>query len=111
MVEEKGPAETPAHFKLRRCILTILYEIFKEYPYAVVEPRQLEDDCCVGTAEINWNMVYLEKCGYIELGKSLDSPPFIACSAEITAKGIDLIENEDEFNTRFPDEERGRPPS
>jgi hypothetical protein len=104
MVEEKGPVETPSHFKLRRCILTTLYEIFKEYPYAVVEPRQLEEDCCVSTAEINWNMVYLEKCGLVELGKSVECPPYIASSISLTAGGIDLIEDDIEFNRRFPDE-------
>ena len=102
MAEEKDAAAESSHFKLRRCILTILYEIFKEYPYAVVEPRQLEDDCCVSTAEINWNMVYLEKCGYVELGKSVESPPYIASSISLTAGGIDLIEDDIEFNRRFP---------
>ena len=107
MVEEKGPVEIPSHYKLRRCILSILYEIFKEYPYAVVEPRQLEEDCCVSVAEINWNMVYLEKCGLVELGKSIECPPYIASSISLTAGGIDLIEDDIEFNRRFPDEVGG----
>lgn len=87
---------------LRRCILETLYEIFKEYPYAEVEPEQIIELCRTDTKELNWNLVYLEKCGYVELGKSLDSIPFIACSAALTAEGIDLIEDEEAFNQRFP---------
>jgi hypothetical protein len=48
-------------------------------------------------------MVYLEKCGYVELGKSVEAPPYVASTATLTAAGIDLIEDGDEFDRRFPD--------
>ncbi|MFC1815339.1 hypothetical protein ACFL0M_05210 [Thermodesulfobacteriota bacterium] len=111
MTAKKEPENISAPIKLRRCILKSLYDIFKEYPYAQIELAQIKELCQTSTKELNWNMVYLEKCGYIELGKSLEGPPFIACSAVITAEGIDLIENEAEFNRRFPDEKKGSPPS
>ena len=94
--------EIPEHIRLRRCILSRLYELFKKFPYAAIELKQIEEDCRIEANEINWNMVYLEKCGFIELGKSIENPPYIASSVSLTAGGIDLIESEDEFNQRFP---------
>lgn len=78
-----------------------LYEMFKEYPYAQMEPGQIMELCRTDAKELNWNLVYLEKCGYLELGRSFDNPPFIACSVALTAHGIDLVENEDEYGLRF----------
>ena len=88
---------------LRRCMLMHLYAIFKQYPYAAVELKQIEEDCRSNPKEVNWNMVYLEKCGYVELGKSVEAPPYVASTATLTAEGIDLIEDGEEFNRRFPD--------
>ena len=95
--------ELAAVRRLRRCMLMNLYAIFKQVPYAAVELKQIEEDCGSNTTEVNWNMVYLEKCGYIELGKSVEAPPYVASTATLTAEGIDLIEDGDEFNRRFPD--------
>lgn len=89
--------------KLRRCMLLNLYAVFRAYPYAAVELRQIEEDCRTTTDEVNWNMVYLERCGYLELGKSVEAPPYVASSATLTAAGIDLIEDRDEFDRRLPD--------
>jgi len=91
--------------RLRRCILQTLYALFKKHPYAQVELAQLLETCQIDTETLNWNMVYLEKSGFVELSKAVDMPPFIACSVSITAAGIDLIENEDEFDNRFSDKE------
>ncbi len=89
--------------RLRRCILQTLYALFKEHPYAQVELAQLLETCQTDTETLNWNMVYLEKSGFVELSKAVDMPPFVACSVSITAAGIDLIEDEVKFNNRFPD--------
>ncbi len=94
--------EIPEHIRLRRCILSRLYELFKKFPYAAIELKQIEEDCQTEPKEINWNMVYLEKCGFVELGKSIESPPYIASSVSLTARGIDLIESEDEYNQVLP---------
>jgi len=82
--------------------LETLYELFKEYPYAQMEPGQIMEICRADAKELNWNLVYLEKSGLAELGRSYDSPPCIACSVALTALGIDLIENEEAFKSRFP---------
>jgi len=91
----KPTDKSGSHFRLRGCILQTLYEMFKEYPYAPVEPGQIMELCRTDAKELNWNLVYLEKCGYLELGRSFESPPFIACSVALTAQGIDLIEKEE----------------
>ncbi len=88
---------------LRRCILQTIYALFKKHPYAQVELAQLLETCQIDTETLNWNMVYLEKSGFVELSKSIDMPPFIACSVSITAAGIDLIEDEVKFDNQFPD--------
>ena len=50
-------------------------------------------------------MVYLEKCGYVELDKSMDCPPYVSCTAIITATGIDLVETPQKFDKKFPEAE------
>lgn len=102
MFAKKSTEDSRRHIRLRGCILKTLYEMFRECPYAPVEPGQIMELCRTDAKELNWNLVYLEKCGYLELGRSYDSPPFIACSAALTAQGIDLVENEDEYGLRFP---------
>ena len=88
---------------LRRCILLALYAQFREVPYAEIELRQLEQDCQTDTRTLNWNMVYLEKSGLVELGRSIENPPYVASSASLTAVGIDVIEDDADFNKRFPE--------
>jgi hypothetical protein len=61
----------------------------------------LVDACRVEAAELNWNLVYLEKSGLIELGTMEELPPFIACSAVISAEGIDLIEDAGAWRRKF----------
>jgi hypothetical protein len=101
MATENQPKLSTDHFKLRRCILEKLYEIFKEYPYATIELKQIEEACQTDAKALNWNLVYLEKCEYVELGKSIECPPYIASSAILTAKGIDLIEDQAAFKRLF----------
>ena len=102
MTDKNETEGSRGHFRLRSCILLTLYEMFKKYPYAQIEPGQIMEVCRSEVRELNWNLVYLEKCGYLELGRSFESPPFVACSVGLTAQGIDLIENKDEFGLRFP---------
>ena len=97
--------------KLRTGILKMLYEKFREFPYAQIELSEISEICQAGAKDLNWNIVYLEKCGYVELGRSTDSYPYVGCSAAITAGGIDLVENQAAFSKRFAvDEESGQRP-
>lgn len=102
MPEEKNSENIDVYMMLRHNILKMLYTLFREYPHAQVEPREIEASCKTDTKDLNWNLVYLEKCGYVELGKSSDCHPYVACSASITAEGIDLVEDENAFLKRFP---------
>ena len=106
MTKHSAAAEDPPwdHFRLRSRILSILYERFKAFPYAAMELREIEDLCATDAQTLNWNMVYLEKAGYVELGKSLEMPPYVACSATISAIGIDLVEDPYELRQRFPEQ-------
>jgi hypothetical protein len=105
MTSDNQSNSSTDHFRLRRCILERLYEIFKEYPYATVELRQIEEGCQTDAKALNWNLVYLEKCGFVELGKSIECPPYIASSATLTAKGINLIEDQSEFKRLFSEKQ------
>ncbi len=78
-----------------------LYDWFKQYPLASIELRQLSDACDTDAGQLNWNLAYLHKKGWIELDLSIDCPPFISCTAQISAEGIDLIEDAAEFEARF----------
>ena len=101
MVAEDQSKSSTDHFRLRQCILETLYGSFKKFPYAAIELRQIEEACQTDAATLNWNIVYLEKCGFVELGKSVECPPYVASSAAITAKGIDLVEDKSELKRRF----------
>ena len=89
------------YFKLRRCILETLYKNFMEVPYASVEFNQLLEDCGVDDKDLNWNLVYLEKSGLIELRRA-DSYLQVALSVALTANGIDLVEDRKALNNKFP---------
>lgn len=78
-----------------------LYDWFKQYPLASIELRQLSDACDTDAEQLNWNLAYLQKKGWIELDLSIDCPPFISCTAQISAEGIDLIEDAAAFEAQF----------
>jgi hypothetical protein len=87
---------------LRRRILELLYDRFRAFPYASTELELLEDQCNTSCRELNWNLVYLEKSGLLELAKTPESFPYVASGAALTARGIDLVEDETEFDRKFP---------
>jgi len=97
-------ADPQAARRIRRCILTHLYSWFLEVPLAVVELRQLAETCRADARELNWNIVYLEKKGWVSLSHDTSCPPFVSCSVELTADGIDLVEDADRFDALFPAE-------
>jgi hypothetical protein len=93
--------EIQKHLELRRCIMETLYAFFQEYPYGLAELHYIDEMCQCSPKTLNWNVVYLEKCGYLELDKSMDCPPYVSCTATITAKGIELVENPHQFDKKF----------
>lgn len=91
-----------ANIRLRRCILEQLYACFQQYPLAAIELRQIEEDCHTSATALNWNIVYLEKKGWVELIHSTDCPPYVACTASLSGAGIDLVENPPAFDAQLP---------
>jgi len=90
------------NFALRRCLLVTLYDLFREYPLAEVELTHLEAACRTTLSALNWNLVYLEKKGFVSLSPAVECLPHAACTASITGSGIDLVENEEALNRQFP---------
>ncbi len=99
--------EQPSAKKLRRAILSELYAQFKEVPLAPVELRQLAEICGAEPPELNWNIIYLEKKGWVELSHDSNCPPFASCYVELTGAGIDLVEDAELFDKLFPIEGMG----
>ncbi len=87
--------------EIRRKILELIYERFKEHPYYIVTPEEFEKALNIGLKTLNYNIIYLEEKGYVELQKPLEGNIFVG--ARITSKGVDLIEDEYQFNIVFPD--------
>ncbi|MBA7523988.1 hypothetical protein ES705_16125 [subsurface metagenome] len=86
--------------KIRRQILKMAYERFKEHPYYRITPKELEDALNIGFKELNYNIIYLEEKGLIELQKPLEGSIFVG--VRISSKGIDLVEDECRFDIMFP---------
>ena len=90
------------NFTLRRCLLVTLYDLFREDPLAEVELSHLETACRTTRKALNWNLVYLEKKGFVSLSPAVECLPYAACTASITGSGIDLVENEAALKQQFP---------
>lgn len=87
--------------RLRKSILLIMYRFFTGAPYAEMELGQLSEQCGAEAADLNWNLVYLEKCGLLELGRASDCPPYVSCTANLTAAGVDLVETPGALDEKF----------
>ncbi|NOR17419.1 hypothetical protein GQ543_06910 [candidate division WOR-3 bacterium] len=87
--------------EIRRKILKMAYERFKEHPYHRITPKELENALNIGFKELNYNIIYLEEKGFIELQKPLEGNIFVGL--RITSKGIDLVEDKCQFSIMFPE--------
>lgn len=91
-----------AVLQLRRCILRQLYAWFQQVPLAPVELQRIAQACNSSDQDLNWNILYLEKKGWVELSHDVNCPPYVSCTAELTGAGIDLVEDPDAFERQFP---------
>ncbi|HIE05231.1 MAG TPA: hypothetical protein EYP58_00355 [bacterium (Candidatus Stahlbacteria)] len=85
--------------ELRREILRLLFEKFQEHPYHRILANEFCKIIGIPLSRLDYNMIYLEEKGYVELQKPREGDVFI--SARITARGIDLIEDDFEFDLRL----------
>ncbi len=86
--------------ELRRKILQMLYTRFTEHPYHRITPKEFTENLGVTQRTLDFNIIYLEEKGYVELQKPLEGSIFVG--ARITPKGIDLVEDKDQLNSLFP---------
>ena len=92
---------SPLHPKsIRRQILLTLYEHFQSSPLEMLAPGELSEATDIGRESLTANAHYLNDRGLIELMIGYSPTSFAA--ARITADGIDLVENEYQFNLLFP---------
>lgn len=85
---------------VRRVLLTTLYQAYFEDPLNVLNPEDFLAHEEIDRESLIANMHYLADRGLVELKMGYQPPLF--ASARITADGIDLVENEFEFERRFP---------
>ena len=85
---------------VRRRMLLILYERYLKDPLDMLSPDVLMEDGTITREDLVPNAYYLNDRGLVELMIGYNPPMFAA--ARITANGIDLVENQYEFNLRFP---------
>ncbi len=88
------------NIEIRRKILIMAYEKFKEHPYYRITPKEFKEALNIDLKTLNFNIVYLEEKGYIELQKPLEGSLFVG--ARITSKGVDLVEDDYQFDITFP---------
>jgi len=88
------------NIELRRKILKMVYERYTEHPYYRITPNEFRKELGVDLRTLNFNIIYLEEKGFLELQKPLEGNIFVG--ARITPKGIDLVEDEFQFDTMFP---------
>ncbi len=88
------------NIEIRRKILEMAYERFKDHPYYRITPKEFREMLNIDLRTLNFNIVYLEEKGYIELQKPLEGSLFVG--ARITSKGVDLVEDAYQFDITFP---------
>ena len=76
----------------------MLYQRFTEHPYHRITPKEFIENLGVTQEKLDFNIVYLEEKGFVELQKPLEGSIFVG--ARITTKGIDLVEDEKQFNEK-----------
>jgi hypothetical protein len=86
--------------EIRRKILEMLYESFKDHPYGRITPKELQEMLKITLKELQFNAIYLEEKGLIELQKPLEGSLFVGARA--TPKGIDVVEDEYQLEVAFP---------
>ena len=86
--------------EIRRKILEMLFTIFKQHPYNRITPKEFRETLNISLSDLNYNIVYLEEKGLVELQKPLEGNIFVG--ARITSKGIDLLEDEEQIDILFP---------
>ena len=85
---------------VRRRLLLILYQHYLRDPLQMLSPQDILADGTVRREDLLANVYYLHDRSLVELMHGYHPPMFAA--VRLTATGVDLVENEFEFNLLFP---------
>jgi len=85
--------------EIRRNILEYLYQMDEENPQNLISKEEIISFLGVEGKKIDSNIIYLEEKGYVKLEKYIGA---LFGHARITSYGKDLVENPEEFNSKFP---------
>ena len=97
-----SPEPSARHPKsVRRRVLMVLYERYQKDPLDMLGPEDLLEDGTLAREDLMPNMYYLNDRGLVEVMMGYNPGMFAA--ARITVKGIDVVENEYQFNLVFPE--------
>jgi Mn-dependent DtxR family transcriptional regulator len=83
--------------EIRFKILKLLYGKEKKSPRRGLGDSDLMEELGISKEELNFNINYLEEKGWVRLDKT-----FGGFTANITAEGIDLVEDENGLKSAFP---------
>lgn len=85
---------------IRRKVLEKLYDIEKKTPGKMIMSGKLINELHIPNEELGFNIRYLHKKGFIDAKEGMGT--LYNAIIRINHNGIDLIEDESEFNTKFP---------
>ena len=87
---------------IRRKLLQALYTRYMKDPLDMLGPEDVLEATGLSREDLPANMYYLSERGYIELMHGYRPPMF--AGVRLTAKGVDLVENQVAFDCYFPAE-------
>ncbi len=88
------------HKSIRRSLLLTLYTRYMTDPGEMLEPADFLAEGTLEKHPLLVNMHYLADRGLVELMRGYD--PTLFAAVRITAKGIDLVEDQFELDRQFP---------
>jgi hypothetical protein len=87
---------------IRRRILQLLYEVHDRDPHGAIEQDELAQRLNLPSNRVQSNLVYLSDKKLARVRRTSAGGLRVYHFAQITASGIDLLDDPSEFNERFP---------
>lgn len=94
-------AQNPSNALIRREILNVLFQLHQFEPYKTLDLSDLYSMIPIHEHEMIRNLKYLHDGEYIKLESSLITDLVHFSNIQITNKGLDIVEDPDEFNKKF----------
>jgi len=90
------------NIQIRRRILQLLYEVHDRDPHGAIEQDELAQRLGLLPNRVQSNLAYLYDKKLVQLRRTSAGGRRVYYFAQITASGIDLLDDPSEFNERFP---------